>query len=98
MEEKSKWQKIRNVLINKYVITLCIFACIFLFVGEQSLINQLTRAVEIRQIRHSIQDIQSQTKKAERVLHTLEHPDSLERYARETYKMHEDGEVVFIVE
>lgn len=98
METNNIWQKVRKVLINKYAITLYVFALIFIFVGEQSVINQVSRKIEIRQIRRSIQDIQAQTERDEQLLHSLQHPDSLERFARETYKMHEDGETVFVVE
>ena len=98
MEEKNLWQKVRKVLINKYAITLFVFAVIFVFVGEQSMINQVSRGREIRKIRQTIEEIQTQKAKDERVLRSLEHPDSLERFARETYKMHEDGETVYLVE
>ena len=98
MEQKEMWKKVRKVLINKYAITLFVFAVIFIFVGEQSLINQVSRGREIRKIRQTIEEIQTQTAKDERVLQSLEHPDSLERFARETYKMHEDGETVYLVE
>ena len=50
MEEKNLWQKVRKVLINKYAITLFVFAIIFVFVGEQSMINQVSRGREIRKI------------------------------------------------
>lgn len=98
METKNVWQKVRKVLINKYAITLYVFAVIFLFVGEQSLVNQLSRALEMRELRREIKEIRQNTAEAERVLFSLENPDSLERFARETYHMHEDGETVYIVE
>lgn len=98
MEKQSIWQKMRKVLINKYVITLFVFALIFVFVGEQSLLNQVSRAIEIRKIRTMIQEIETNAHEAENVLQSLENPDSLERFAREVYRMHEDGERVFIVE
>lgn len=98
METNNMWQKVRKVLINKYAITLYVFALVFIFVGEQSVINQVSRKIEIRQIRRSIRDIQAQTERDEQLLQSLQHPDSLERFARETYKMHEDGETVFVVE
>ena len=48
MEQKELWKKVRNALINKYSITLYVFAVIFIFVGEQSWINQISRKVEIK--------------------------------------------------
>lgn len=98
METNQKWQMLRKWLINKYAITLLVFAVIFVFVGEQSIINQLSRKLEMRKMQRQITLLQAQTAENERVLRSLDHPDSLEHFAREQYKMHADGEVVFIVE
>ena len=45
-----------------------------------------------------IKEVQQQTAEAATLLHSLNHPDSLERFAREQYKMHTDKEDVYIVE
>jgi len=97
METKNVGRKVRKVLINKYAITLYVFAVIFLFVGEQSLTKQLSRVLEMREIRRDIEQIRQTTAQSERVLQSLEDPDSLERFAREIYHMHADGETVYIV-
>jgi hypothetical protein len=83
---------------SPYLYVIPVLAVIFLFVGEQSLVNQLSRALEMRELRREIKEIRQNTAEAERVLFSLENPDSLERFARETYHMHEDGETVYIVE
>jgi cell division protein FtsB len=98
MEQKKIWKKVRNVLINKYTITLYVFAVIFIFVGEQSWIKQISRKLEMREIQKEIKEVQQQTAEAATLLHSLNHPDSLERFAREQYKMHTDKEDVYIVE
>lgn len=98
MEQKESWKKVRNALINKYSITLYVFAVIFIFVGEQSWINQISRKVEIKNTKEKIEEVKQQTAVSESVLRSLDHPDSLERYAREQYKMHTDKEDVYIVE
>ena len=98
MKQKEMWKKVRNVLINKYAITLYVFAVIFIFVGEQSWINQISRKVEMRKTEKEIKEIQQQTAEAATLLHSLDHPDSLERFAREQYRMHTDKEDVYIVE
>jgi cell division protein FtsB len=97
MKENATWSKIRNILTNKYVITLFVFAIIFIFVGEQSWINQISRKIEINKTQHQIQMIKAQTVEAEKRLKSLEDPDSLEHFARETYKMHTNNEDVYIV-
>ena len=55
MKEIDFWQRLRKVLINKYAITLYVFAALFLFIGEQSLINQFTRKREIRKTKQEIE-------------------------------------------
>lgn len=98
MEKKAIRQKLRKILINKYAITLYIFLAIYIFVGDQSWINQIGRAKEIRDIECEIETVKLETTESERVLNSLEHPDSLERFAREQYEMHAEGEVVYLVD
>ena len=98
MEQNEKWKKVRKVLINKYAITLYVFAVILLFIGDQSWVKQMSRALEIKNTKEKIEEVKQQTAVSESVLRSLDHPDSLERYAREQYKMHTDKEDVYIVE
>ena len=98
MEKKQVWQNLRKRLLNKYVIVLGVFAIIFLFVGEQSIINQIARKRQIRLTQREIEQTLQQSREAESLLRSLEHPDSLEKFAREQYNMHTDNEVVYIVE
>ncbi len=90
-------QKLRKFFINKYAITLYLFAIIYLFVGNQSLVKRLAKAREIRDTKLEIQFINQQTQSIENMLNSLDNKDSLERYAREHYHMHADGEVVYLV-
>lgn len=98
MKEIDFWQRLRKVLINKYAITLYVFAALFLFIGEQSLINQFTRKREIRKTKQEIERVKIETTKAINLLQSLDNKDSLERFAREQYKMHTDGETIYLIE
>jgi len=98
MEKSEFWKKVRKVAINKFAITLYVFAIVFVFIGDQSLINQLSRAIEMRSIRKKIAQEQAETARAINVLESLNDTDSLERFAREQYYMHTDNEIVYIVE
>ena len=98
MKETNFGKKVQKVLLNKYAITLFIFAVLFIFIGEQSLINQFSRSLEIRETKQDIQRIQTETLHKEQTLRSLANPDSLERFAREQYNLHEVGEDVYIVE
>ena len=98
MKEINLWNRARKVLINKYAITLHVFALLFLFVGEQSLLNQISRKREIRKAEREIVRVQAETEEASNLLESLDNKDSLERFAREQYKMHKDNEDVYLVE
>ena len=86
------------MLINKYAITLYVFAVILMFVGEQSWFNQIKRGIEIREVKREIEQVKEQTAKQEQVLRNLDNVDSLEKFAREEYHMHAEGEDVYLVE
>ena len=98
MEQNNNWHKVRKMLINKYAITLYVFAVVMIFIGDQSLLNQVSRSIDMREMRRTIEQTKAETAISERVLNSLEHPDSLEQFAREMYKMHAEGEVVYVVE
>lgn len=98
MKQDDFSKKVRKVLINKYSITLYIFAVLFLFVGEQGLINQIARKREIRQTQQEIERVTAETKQSENLLQSLDNKDSLERFAREQYKMHTNEETIYLVE
>jgi predicted membrane protein len=76
-------QKLRKIFVNKYAITLYLFAIVYLFVGNQSLVKRLGKAREMREIKQEIQLINQQTQEIENMLNSLDNKDSLERYARE---------------
>lgn len=98
MKQDDFSKKVRKVLINKYSITLYMFAVLFLFVGEQGLINQIARKREIRQTQQEIERVTAETKQSENLLRSLDNKDSLERFAREQYKMHTNEETIYLVE
>lgn len=95
----SEWwteMKMRKWL--KYVITIVVFLIVYLFIGDQSLIQFARRGREIRQLEQQRDMYREGAKKAERELKTLSHPDSLERFAREHYYMHTPNEDIYLIE
>ena len=91
-------QKLRKFFINKYAISLYLFAIIYIFIGEQSLIKRISKAREINEIKEEIELVNQQTQEIKNMLNSLDIKDSLENYAREEYQMHADGEVVYLVD
>jgi len=96
------WENIKLALqkyvLNKYVLTLLIFAVIFIFVGEQSLLKGIKRQRQIYQTEQEIRDAEEATATAQRQINSLAQKDSLEKFAREHYLMHRDCEEIFLVD
>ena len=92
------WTHIQVRKWGKYVITLLLFLAVFLFIGDQSLIQFVRRGKEIRHLEEQRDMYRSGAEKAQREIETLHNPDSLERYAREHYYMHTENEDIFLVE
>ena len=93
----SVWEKTRKYVLNKYVITVIVFALIFLFVGEQSVISSIRRGRKMRAVQKELRETNAAIETARRELDNLRNTDSLERFAREKYYMHAEGEDVFYV-
>ena len=92
------WTAIKIQKWGKYVLTLITFLAIFLFIGDQSLIQFVKRGKEIRHLEEQRDMYRSASDKAQREIQTLNQPDSLERYAREHYYMHTENEDIYLVE
>ncbi|MCQ2313416.1 MAG: septum formation initiator family protein [Paludibacteraceae bacterium] len=83
--------------MNKYVIVVLVFVVIYAFVGDQSLVHRIHRSFQIHRLERSIEKYEKGKQEAQRELEGLQNPDSLSRYAREHYYMHEKTEDVYIV-
>lgn len=83
---------------GKYAITILVFAVVFLFIGEQSLIQFVRRGREIRHLEEQRDLYREGAEKAQREMNALHQTDSLERYAREQYYMHKANEEIFLVD
>jgi cell division protein FtsB len=92
------WTTIKIRKWGKYILTLLIFAVVFLFIGEQSVVHFIRRGREIRHLEEQRDMYREGAAKAEQEINTLQQPDSLERYAREHYYMHTPNEDIYLVE
>lgn len=102
MRVNIDWRKIWDVLhkyvVNKYIVTLVIFALVMIFVGEQSYRVRIKKARQIRELEAQRDAYQAAIDQAHRDLQNLQSTDSLERFAREKYLMHTDKEDVYLVD
>lgn len=98
---KINWSNIgiwcKKYLLNKYVIVVLAFVVVYAFVGDQSLVRRMFRSHQIHQLERSLEKYKEGTAEAQQELEGLQNPDSLSRYAREHYYMHEKTEDVYIV-
>lgn len=98
MNFSELWERLKIRKWAKYVIVLIGFLVVYLFIGDQSMLQFAKRGREIRALEEQRDMYQEATEQAELELRTLSSKDSLERYAREQYFMHEKGEDIYLVE
>ena len=87
--------KARKLLTNKYLIVILVFAVIYAFVSDQSLIKRLQRGKQIRQTEEQLRTTRADTEHALHMMEVLQDTDSLEQFARERYGMHANNEDVY---
>lgn len=96
---KNIWSKTRKYVLNKYVLTIAVFAVMFIFVGEQSMIARARRNAQIRELKEQIADYEKRIAETNEKIEELESGlENLETFARERYGMHADNEDVYIIE
>jgi len=90
--------KVFRVLSNKYVIVLVLFIIWMGFFDENSFLNQRELDEEIDKLENANEYYKKQIDADQNIIDNLNDPDSLERYAREEYKMKRENEDIFIIE
>lgn len=92
------WLRVRNALINKYILTLLIFGALIGFLGEHSLMSYTKRRNELRHVEKQHEAYQENLKQTQAQIDMLQSTDSLERFAREHYYMHAGNEDVYLID
>mgnify|MGYP001812350828 FL=1 len=98
MLKKLRENKVVRILSNKYVIILLLFVVWMIFFDENSLINHWELDREIDKLEKSNEYYRDQIEQDKKVIDNLNDPDSLEKYAREEYKMKKENEEIFLIE
>ncbi len=98
MLKKLRQSKVIRILGNKYVIILLLFVIWMIFFDENSLLNHWELDKEIDNLEKSNEYYQDQIEQDKKVIDNLNDPDSLEKYAREEYKMKKENEEIFLIE
>lgn len=96
--KQIKENKVFKIISNKYVIILVLFVVWMLFFDENSYLNHRELNKEIDKLEDANQYYQEQIEADKKVIDNLNDPDSLEKYAREEYKMKKENEEIYIIE
>lgn len=98
MSEKKEIISQYRGKVNKYHITLFIFAAVILFIGDDTLFQRFRYDRQISELRSEIRMYQQRIEENKAKLHSLQTDnESLERYAREQYLMTKPGEELYII-
>ena len=90
--------KVVKFITNKYFIVIVIFLIWMLFIDENSYLTHRELNKEIDKLENSIDYYQKEISKDQKVISNLKDPDSLEKFAREEYKMKKKNEEIFIMD
>lgn len=96
--KQLKQNRIVRIISNKYVIIIGVFVVWMLFFDENSFINHRELDEEIDKLENTNKYYHDQIHRDKKVIDNLNDPDSLEKYAREEYKMKKENEEIFLIE
>ena len=96
--KKLRENKVFRILSNKYFIILLLFLIWMVFFDENSFLNHWELDREIDNLEKSNEYYKDQIEQDKKVIDNLNNPDSLEKYAREEYKMKKENEEIFLIE
>jgi len=96
--KQIKENKVFRIISNKYVILVVVFVVWMGFFDENSYLNHRELDQEIDKLENANEYYKEQIDQDQKVINNLNEPDSLEKYAREEYKMKKENEDIFIVE
>lgn len=91
-------RRIPKILKNKYAIVIISFLMYILFFDAHDLISQMKIRYELHQINEQMQYLKENTDNAkEQTIELTSNRNSLEKFAREQYKMKRDDEEIFVI-
>ena len=92
------WNKIKQLLKNKYLLATVIFAGWLIFFDNNNLIVRYWMLREVRQLEKDYEYYEKRIISDSIKLHELKSsPEMLEKFAREEYLMKKENEDIFII-
>ncbi len=96
--KQIKENKAFRIVSNKYVIVLVLFIVWMGFFDENSYMNHRELDEEVDKLEDANDYYKKQIDADQKIINNLNDPDSLEKYAREEYKMKKENEDIYIIE
>jgi cell division protein FtsB len=99
-EKISQWKQhpVGKVLLNKYFIVGFIFLVYICFLDTNNVGQMIRSRITLRNQRQQMEFYEREITKMDRKLEQLQSErDSLEKFAREEYFYHKDGEDVYVI-
>lgn len=90
--------RVVKFISNKYFIITLLFIIWMLFFDENSYLNHRELNEEIEKLEDASDYYGKEIKRDSNIIENLNNKDSLEKYAREQYKMKRDNEDIYIIE
>ena len=90
--------RVVKFISNKYFIITLLFIIWMLFFDENSYLNHRELNEEIEKLEDASEYYVKEIKRDSNIIENLNNKDSLEKYAREQYKMKRDNEDIYIIE
>lgn len=88
----------KNKYINKYTVTLAVFAIWITFFDANSILNRIATRRRQREINRKIEVYRKEIETNDALLDALSsNKETLERFARENYKMKKKNEDIYII-
>ena len=96
--KEFRQNKVVRFLSNRYILILLLFLVWMLFFDENSYLNHRELNRERSKIKNTIEFYDDGSENDKKLIKNLQDPDSLEKFAREEYKMKRKDEDIFIID
>ena len=96
---KFSFQRLKNIITNKYLLASLFFLVWILFFDQRDIFQQIDSQKELNQLEARKKFYQQEIEKSRKELSDLQsNPAAIEKYAREHYLMKKEGEDIFILD
>jgi cell division protein DivIC len=96
--KKKIWHTFLKLIVNKYVISLAIFAAWIIFFDQHNLVDRYKSKQHLDQLKKDTVFYRAKIRNDREMIKLLKtNPQNLERFAREKYMMKAPDEEVFVI-